>query len=308
MLMSMTVLAISTYALLLLYPSHRWEREGIGSVDGAFNILPDTWSEIGQDEVCTDTEKEKVWNSLPECTPRNILVRVPFPPDPDTIQFIPSLVEVPRCAGTCHQEGQLYHRCAANETSQREIPVIIERVSGQTTEEICTTVKVEIHLSCNCGCRKETCHGNQEFNEKSCSCRCKDAGAMGQCLVQYNKIWDGERCLCRCRPEEWKECNTGFSYDGVYTCQCLPGPPLSASSGIVVTLSVLVVVLLVGVSLMYRKSRNHVSQLIRSNLDKEAENSDTPEPENMVLLEDKVNELKPVNLQKTPEMELTGVN
>lgn len=32
------------------------------------------------------------------------------------------------------------------------------------------------------------------------------------------------------------------------------------------------------------------------------------EPENMVLLEDKVNELKPVNLQKTPEMELTGVN
>ena len=43
-------------------------------------------SEIGQDEVCTDTEKEKVWNSLPECTPRNILVRVPFPPDPDTIQ------------------------------------------------------------------------------------------------------------------------------------------------------------------------------------------------------------------------------
>ena len=27
---------------------------------------------------------------------------------------------------------------------------------------------------------------------------------------------------------------------------------------------------------MYRKSRNHVSQLIRANLDKEAENSDTP--------------------------------
>ena len=32
------------------------------------------------------------------------------------------------------------------------------------------------------------------------------------------------------------------------------------------------------------------------------------EPENMVLLGDKVNQLEPVNLQKTPEMELTGVN
>ena len=27
---------------------------------------------------------------------------------------------------------------------------------------------------------------------------------------------------------------------------------------------------------MYRKSRNHVSQLIRTNLDREAENADTP--------------------------------
>ena len=32
------------------------------------------------------------------------------------------------------------------------------------------------------------------------------------------------------------------------------------------------------------------------------------EPENMVLLGDKVNQLKPVNLQKTSEMELIGVN
>ena len=41
--------------------------------------------------------------------------------------------------------------------------------------------------------------------------------------MHLTQIWDKERCSCRCRAEEWKECNTGFSYDGVYTCQCLPG-------------------------------------------------------------------------------------
>jgi len=39
---------------------------------------------------------------------------------------------------------------------------------------------------------------------------------------------------------------------------------------------------------MYRQSRNHVSQLIRTNLDREAENADTPGiysiQENQVLL------------------------
>merc|ERR1719369_2717252 len=89
---------------------------------------------------------------------------------------------------------------------------------------------------------------------------------MGQCLVQYNKIWDSERCQCQCRPEEWKECSTGFTYDGVYSCQCLPGPPVSASTPLIVTLGVLVVVLL-GTSasffIMFRKTKQRVFELSR---------------------------------------------
>ena len=36
------------------------------------------------------------------------------------------------------------------------------------------------------------------------------------------QLWDPDSCECRCRPEEWKECQTGYTYDGVYSCQCLP--------------------------------------------------------------------------------------
>ena len=36
------------------------------------------------------------------------------------------------------------------------------------------------------------------------------------------QLWDPDLCQCRCRPEEEQVCQTGYTYDGVYTCQCLP--------------------------------------------------------------------------------------
>ena len=35
---------------------------------------------------CTEEEREAVWDSLPRCQPRNILVSIPHPTDPDIIQ------------------------------------------------------------------------------------------------------------------------------------------------------------------------------------------------------------------------------
>ena len=40
-------------------------------------------------------------------------------------------------------------RCFANETSMQAVPVILERISGQTTVEVCTTVNVEVHRRVN---------------------------------------------------------------------------------------------------------------------------------------------------------------
>jgi hypothetical protein len=43
--------------------------------------------------------------------------------------------------------------------------------------------------SCECGCEPQVCPPHQEFHNKTCTCRCKNMAAMGQCLVQYNKVW-----------------------------------------------------------------------------------------------------------------------
>jgi len=266
MIVSMTAAALSLYTVLLLYPSVR-RSEGSESSDN-YAVRRDTWSGAEMDGECSAEEKAEIWSFLPTCQPRNILVSIPHPTDPDVIQYIPNQVEVPRCAGTCTQEGKLYHRCSANETGVLEVPVILERILGTQTVEVCTYVKVEVHKSCKCGCSPEPCTAKQEYNEKVCACTCRDLGAMGQCLVQYNKIWDTERCSCRCRPEEWKECNTGFVYDGIFTCQCLPGPPISASTGVTVTLAVFVVVLIVsiaGLGYAYKRSRDELIAERRKN-------------------------------------------
>ena len=36
-------------------------------------------------------------------------------------------------------------RCSANETGVLEVPVILERIIGTQTVEVCTNVKVEVH-------------------------------------------------------------------------------------------------------------------------------------------------------------------
>jgi len=125
--------------------------------------------------------------------------------------------------------------------------------------------------SCSCGCGDVQCNDLQDFNQRSCSCICKNSSIRGQCMAQYNKIWDEESCSCRCRPEEWKRCNTGYEYDGTYTCQCLPGQPVSASLGVLVTLVVIIIVLIVcvvGLGIMLRRSKQREKEkLLAANRD-----------------------------------------
>ena len=51
-------------------------------------------------------------------------------------------------------------------------------------------VQVETHDACRCGCEEVSCTDLQIYDKRMCKCRCRDQGAMGQCLVQYNKVRD----------------------------------------------------------------------------------------------------------------------
>jgi len=249
MFISMAVFGLTTYAMLATYPT---------LLSTLVSLDSKVWG-----GTCSQEDKDLVWRGLPECQPRNTLVKIPLPKNPHILQVVPGQVEVARCAGTCHSEEGLYQRCVAIGVYNTSVKVLYEQMVAGAVQEVCDTVEVETHRSCRCGCEEVECSTKQEYDRRTCQCRCVDRGAMGQCLVQYNKMWDPDLCQCRCRPEEWKECSTGFNYDGVYSCQCLP-QPVAASTPLIVTLGVLVVVLL-GTSasffIMFRKTKQRLFDL-----------------------------------------------
>jgi len=261
MFMSMAVLGLTTYALLVTHPSI------LSSVVQSRQSL----NTMVSSETCSQEDKQLVWQSLPECQPRNTLVKIPLPKNPNILQVVPSQVEVARCAGSCHSDDGLYQRCVAMGLLNTSVPVLYEELVDGGVQEVCGVVEVETHTSCRCGCEEVECSSLQVYDRRMCQCRCRDNGARGQCLVQYNKMWDPEQCQCQCRPEEWKECSTGFSYDGIYSCQCLPGPPISAATPLMVCLGVLVVVLLITSVSLYLQFRRTKQRLLEINKSLHAE-------------------------------------
>merc|ERR1712037_300460 len=173
----------------------------------------------------------------PECRPRPTLITLPLPRDPSILQVIPSQVEVEQCAGTCHLPGEAqYQRCVAGHTKNISVPVLYEKlVPGSGVEEICASVTVSAHLNCSCGCPPAQCGPNQIFEERTCE--------------------------CRCRAEEFKECSTGFRYEGVYSCECLPVGTISASTPMIVALGVVVIALIllcIVFFIQFRKMKAHL--------------------------------------------------
>ena len=73
MLIAMTVIGLTTYTLLLTSPH-------------LLNSLAAQSSSPGHDHRCSDQERQSIWRQLPECIPRNTLVKVPLPLDPNIIQ------------------------------------------------------------------------------------------------------------------------------------------------------------------------------------------------------------------------------
>jgi len=245
MFLSMAAMALTTYALLALHTP-----------------LPTVSTPLAIEE-CSEEARSEVWNSLPECRPRPTLITLPLPRDPSILQVIPSQVEVEQCAGTCHLPGEAqYQRCVAGHTKNISVPVLYEKlVPGSGVEEICASVTVSAHLNCSCGCPPAQCGPNQIFEDRTCECRCRDQGNRGQCLVQYNKEWDSSACSCRCRAEEFKECSTGFRYEGVYSCECLPVGTISASTPMIVALGVVVIALIllcIVFFIQFRKMKAHL--------------------------------------------------
>ena len=79
-------------------------------------------------------------------------------------------------------------------------------------------------------------------------------------VITVLQMWDPESCECRCRPEEIKDCMTGYKYDGVFSCQCLP-VPYSAGTPLLVVLGVMLVILVAAILILYSQLKKRTAEL-----------------------------------------------
>lgn len=256
--MAMAVMGLTTYALLLTQPD-------------LLTSLSLSSNSSSQSTSCSDSTRQKIWSQVPDCRPRQTLVPVNLPVNPNILQVVPNQVSVARCGGSCHTDQDYYQRCSVARRENITVQVLYQ-VLGEDggLEEECKHLAVETHTECRCGCQPLQCSSLQEFDSRTCECKCVDRGARGQCLVQYNKMWDSDNCQCKCRPEEAKDCMTGYKYDGVFSCQCLP-VPYSAGTPLLVVMGVLVVILIAATVILYTQLKKRTRELKEHRTDMRAE-------------------------------------
>lgn len=175
------------------------------------------------------------------CKPRPTLLELELPVMPggsgSVFQLIPGHITVDRCSGSCHLPSK---SCLPTRVTN----ISVEVMAIQTTytsgpwNTLCSTVQVEKHLDCECGCRVKSsdCTSTQYYDPANCKCQCLAYTAKLECLAS-GKLWDDSSCSCMCPPRLWKPCSTGFTYDYRQTCDCVRTYAM-ASTGLTVIVAV----------------------------------------------------------------------
>ena len=73
MLIAMTVMGMMTYSLLLSHPPL------------LLSMTSDLSSSSETPHTCSSGDKDSIWRQLPECRPRNTLVQIPLPNNPNVL-------------------------------------------------------------------------------------------------------------------------------------------------------------------------------------------------------------------------------
>lgn len=132
-------------------------------------------------------------------------------------------------------------------------------ISGVVDAE-CATIEIEEHTECQCGCAKtaESCRFDQQFEEAQCACICLDQEAKAECYSRSGWFWDEDSCQCMCQPPNHPphQCATGFQFDPINTCACVPMSEY-ASPVLLITVIILVMGIIVsGVGLLHCHRKN----------------------------------------------------
>ena len=173
---------------------------------------------------CTPSQQREALSDANSCEPRPTLINLQdhLSDMNDVIQVIPEYKTVSRCGGSCELNS---HGCMATATRSKSIDMMVVRKRHDRTQnEIeCGVIVVEEDVSCSCDCpvQETNCSIEQYYDGSSCQCLCKDQSSRNECISRGMQ-WDPLLCMCICPPSLRKLCSTGYIYDFIDTCQCVP--------------------------------------------------------------------------------------
>ena len=108
---------------------------------------------------CSNAQMQAAWMSKMDpatsCQPRPYIISLSeVAPDLGHSLSAPTHVEVARCGGSCPQAHSSLLSCIPASVVTQEIPVMVTpvTVTSGVQEDVCTSVRVEVHESCKCGC------------------------------------------------------------------------------------------------------------------------------------------------------------
>jgi len=173
-------------------------------------------------EECSRSHILSAVNNSFHCQPMLKVIKLDIPGNGSFTQMTPRFISAMRCGGGCHSG---FHSCTSQSTLARKVPVLLSSCGLDVglCEKSCASLEVEEHTSCICGCpleaQNERCGPRQQFSKKKCQCECKEEKEYSLCRDQ-GRIWDAEKCICRCPRQAVRPCSTGLTFD-MATCSCI---------------------------------------------------------------------------------------
>ena len=228
---------------------------------------------------CSVGQQQRILDSVVKCSTSPVMLdlrhlilasnRSLGVPVEEVVQVVPDTVAVSRCKGGCNLPA---HSCHPTQVVERQVEVmlVLARWPQGEHQVVCSSIQVEDHLACGCGCEVKPDHCSQRhyYQESTCRCLCRHTEERAVC-IESGRTWDHNTCTCTCPRHTWTSCSTGYVFDYSSSCSCVLISAL-ASQGLLPALILLTLALLAflggGLVLIHRARRRDVRTLARTPL------------------------------------------
>ena len=223
---------------------------------------------------CSVGQQQQILSSVVKCSTSAVMVDLRHlilasnsslgVPVEEVVQVVPDTVAVSRCKGGCNLPA---HSCHPTQVVEKEVEVmlVLARWPQGEHQVVCSSIQVEDHLACGCGCevKPEHCSQRHYYQESTCRCLCRHTEERTVC-IESGLTWDHNTCTCTCPRHTWTSCSTGYVFDYSSSCSCVLISAL-ASQGLLPALVLLtlgLVALLGGALVLIHRARRRDDRVL----------------------------------------------